>query len=75
MNCWEFRNCKHIPEGGLEVCPAYPDHGSTCARVPYTLCDGSKQETFAVKLADCVKCDFYKTSFYDRQYIRETLNV
>ena len=38
MNCWEFKKCGR--EGGgvksieLGTCPAYPDYGQQCARVP-----------------------------------------
>jgi hypothetical protein len=68
MNCWEFMKCGR-EEGGANageegVCPAYPDSGKICARVTGTLCDGEVQGTFATKLGDCLKCDFYKSGYY-----------
>ena len=68
MNCWEFKECgreaggKNVDE--LGICPACPDHGTHCAHVAGTLCDGEVQGTFARKLGDCVMCDFYKSKHY-----------
>jgi hypothetical protein len=72
MNCWEFTKCGR-EEGGknaeeLGVCPAYPDHGTHCARVAGTLCEGQTQGTFAQKLQNCGECEFYKSKDYDRDY-------
>ena len=72
MKCWEFKKCGR-EKGGvgvkeLGVCPAYPDHGKHCARVAGTFCDGKIQGSFAAKLADCMKCNFYKSEHYDRKY-------
>ncbi len=72
MNCWEHKKCGR-EEGGakaaeLGVCAAYPDNGKHCARVAGTLCGGKVQGTFAMKLASCMKCEFYQSPDYDRTY-------
>jgi hypothetical protein len=72
MNCWEYMNCGR-EQGGAKaiesgVCPAYPDFGRHCARVAGTLCGGKVQGVFATNLTDCLKCDYYKSSYYDRAY-------
>jgi hypothetical protein len=72
MNCWEFMECGR-EEGGEKVealgtCPAYPDYGRQCARVSGTLCKGKVQGTFAMKLANCMQCNFYRSDNYDRAY-------
>jgi len=74
MNCWEFKKCGR-EEGGskaheLGVCPVYPNHGKHCARVAGTLCGGKVQGTFAIKLPNCMQCDFYKSEYYDKSYIK-----
>lgn len=69
MNCWEFMKCGRElggeKESELGVCPAYPDHGRRCAHIVGTLCGGAVQGSYAVKLRDCMKCDFYFSSHYD----------
>ena len=70
MDCWEFKKCGR-EKGGvnaaqLGVCPAYPDHGKACARIAGTLCGGEVQGTFATKLANCMKCEFYKSEHYQK---------
>lgn len=72
MNCWEFKKCGR-EAGGLKskelgVCPAYPDYGKQCARVAGTLCGGQVQGTFALKLGNCQKCEFYNSAHYDMTY-------
>ncbi len=68
MNCWEFKKCGREKGGAkaqeLGVCPAYPDHGTSCARLAGTLCGGKVQGSFAMKLANCMQCDFYKSEYY-----------
>lgn len=76
LNCWEFKNCgRH--EGGdkvaeLGICPAYSEskldgvHGGTnggraCWILKNTLCGGNLQSNLAVKLGQCVACEFYKS--------------
>ena len=72
MNCWEFKHCGREKGGSkakeLGVCAAFPDHGTQCARVAGTLCGGKVQGTFAMKVANCMKCDYYKSPHYDKQY-------
>ena len=72
MNCWEFKKCGRekggAKAGELGVCPAYPDSGTTCARVAGTLCGGMVQGTFATKLGNCIKCEFYASVHYDKSY-------
>lgn len=72
MNCWEFMGCGREKGGEkadeLGVCPAYPDHGRHCARVAGTLCNGKVQGMFALKLANCLRCEFYNCVHYDRTY-------
>lgn len=71
MNCWEFKKCgrekggAHVDEHG--VCPAYPNGGTTCARVAGTLCHGTVQGSFAMKLSSCMKCDYYQSQHYNRR--------
>jgi hypothetical protein len=68
MNCWEFKKCGREAGGAraaeMGVCPAYPNDGNQCARVSGTLCGGKVQGTFAVKLASCMDCEFYKSPNY-----------
>ncbi|MDA8168463.1 MAG: hypothetical protein M0Z59_02040 [Nitrospiraceae bacterium] len=72
MNCWEFKKCGR-EKGGVNaeqygICPAYPNYGASCARIAGTLCSGKVQGTFARKLKDCTKCDFYNSENYDPLY-------
>lgn len=68
MNCWEFKKCGREAGGKnaleLGVCPAYPDKGDSCAIISGTFCGGKVQGSFAQKLGDCLKCDFYKSEHY-----------
>jgi hypothetical protein len=70
MNCWEFKRCGReaggAKAGEFGVCPAYPDAGTRCARTAGTFCGGVLQGTFAMKLANCLQCDFYKSEHYRR---------
>lgn len=72
MNCWEFMKCGREKEGAkahdLGVCPSFPDFGKNCARVSGTLCGGQVQGIFAIKLANCMKCEFYNSAHYDKSY-------
>ncbi len=69
MKCWEFKKCGReaggakVPE--LGICPAYPDHGTRCARIAGTFCGGKVQGSFAMKLANCMQCDFWKSPHYN----------
>jgi hypothetical protein len=52
----------------LGVCPVYPNYGKHCARIAGTLCGGKVQGTFAMKLVNCLQCDFFKSKNYDHAY-------
>jgi hypothetical protein len=71
MNCWEFKKCGREVGGAkaveLGVCPAYPNSGTSCARVAGTLCGGQVQGTFAAKLTNCMRCDFFNSAHYNRK--------
>ena len=72
MKCWEFKKCGREPGGvntkELGVCPAYPNDGNHCARIAGTLCGGVVQGSFAMKLVNCMSCDYYKSPHYDKTY-------
>ena len=72
MNCWEFKKCGREGSGlkakELGVCPAYPHHGTHCAHIAGTLCGGKVQGSFAMKVSNCMQCDFYKSQSYDKKY-------
>jgi len=71
MNCWEFKRCGREAGGAkaaeLGVCPAYPHFGNVCARIAGTLCGGVVQGSFALKLVNCMKCDFFQTPHFDKR--------
>ncbi|HEY3352292.1 MAG TPA: hypothetical protein VGQ83_03520 [Polyangia bacterium] len=73
QSCWEVMACGREAGGArsreLGVCPAWPSHGRSCARVAGTLCDGKVAGTFAQKLASCLSCRFYMSPSYDRSAI------
>ncbi|MGA3027964.1 MAG: two-CW domain-containing protein [Bryobacteraceae bacterium] len=72
-NCWEAKRCGRQPGGAkaaeLGVCPAATasvgginggNHaGRICWAVAGTLCGGQIQGTFAQKVANCMKCEFF----------------
>jgi methyl-accepting chemotaxis protein len=68
--CWEFKKCGREKGGAKEremgICPAWPNHGFSCAGVTGTFCGGQVQETFAKKIGNCAKCDFFKSASYRR---------
>ena len=70
LPCWEFKKCGREKGGSKEremgVCPAWPDHGYSCAGVTGTFCGGTVQETFAKKIGNCARCDYFKSAHYDR---------
>jgi hypothetical protein len=72
MNCWEFKKCGREAGGAkakeLGECPAYPNAGTSCARVAGTLCGGVVQGTFASKLSNCMKCEFYTSPNYGKAH-------
>lgn len=76
LNCWEFNNCGREP-GGNNIekygpCPAALDKrldgynsgtnaGRACWAVAGTLCGGAPKGLIALKLRDCMKCEFHHT--------------
>ncbi len=69
LNCWEIKKCGRegggVKAGELGVCPAYPNHGHSCAALDGTLCGGKVQGTFAEKLRNCINCNFYQSEHYE----------
>lgn len=74
-NCWEFKECGREPGGkkvsDLGECPAAKEKkadgindgkngGRSCWALTGTLCGGIVQGTFAHKIINCMKCEFYK---------------
>ncbi len=74
-NCWEVKKCGRQPGGPkigeLGVCAASTERrahrlnqgtngGRVCWAIAGTLCRGQKQGTYAMKLADCMKCEFFQ---------------
>ena len=74
MNCWEYFKCGRQPGGDktaeLGVCPAALQSklngvnegingGRCCWAIAGTLCKRKVQGTYAQKLSDCLKCEFY----------------
>jgi len=75
MNCWEFKKCGREPGGAkvaeLGVCAAATvaavngcnngkNGGRSCWAIAGTLCGGKVQGSFAEKLGNCLKCEFYQ---------------
>jgi hypothetical protein len=75
LNCWEFKRCGRQPGGAkaaeLGVCPAATETrvnglndgknaGRACWAVAGTLCGGTVQGAYAMKLANCLQCEFYQ---------------
>ena len=74
-NCWEMKLCGReqggSKTGDLGVCPASTEKsldginngsnaGRACWAIAGTLCGGKVQGEFAMKIANCVSCDFYE---------------
>jgi signal transduction histidine kinase len=57
--CWEYMKCGRDKDCSMK-CPAYPNFGRVCWAVAGTFCEGKVQGTFAQKLEDCQKCEFYQ---------------
>ncbi len=70
VNCWEFKKCGREVGGAkakeLGVCPAYPDHGRSCAAKAGTLCGGKIQGSFASKITNCMACEFFRSEHYEK---------
>ena len=75
QNCWEFKKCGREQGGAnvasLGVCPAAEETrvnginrgmngGRACWAISGTLCGGKVQGSFASKLGNCSKCEFYQ---------------
>lgn len=75
QNCWDFKKCGRQPGGAkaaeMGVCPAAlatkttgvndgSNGGRACWALTGTFCGGQVQGSFAMKLANCQQCDFYK---------------
>ncbi len=75
QNCWEFKHCGRQRNGTkvaeLGVCPASTETrtngvngglngGRGCWAIAGTLCGGAAQGTFASKVVNCMKCEFYQ---------------
>jgi two-component system NtrC family sensor kinase len=63
--CWEYMKCGRDKDCSLK-CPAYPNFGRVCWAVAGTFCEGKVQGTFAQKLEDCQKCEFYKKAIKEQ---------
>ena len=74
LNCWESKKCGREPGGekarDLGACPSATlekangiNHGKNAGRscwvVAGTLCGGKTQGEFAMKLKNCLQCEFY----------------
>ena len=75
LNCWDFKKCGREPNGlkaaELGVCTASTEKrtnkinnglngGRACWALTGTLCGGIVQGSFAQKLGNCLKCEFYQ---------------
>ena len=80
-NCWDFFKCGRQPGGEkaneMGVCPATVQtslHGTNeginggraCWAIAGTLCKGKTQGTYAQKLGDCLRCEFYASIRQDQ---------
>jgi hypothetical protein len=87
MNCWEFKKCGREPGGvkigELGVCPAAAEirlhgvnHGKNGGRACWplagTLCGGKVQGSFALKIGNCMKCDFYQIVGFEEKENHES---
>jgi len=56
-NCWDFYHC---PPERRQTCSAFKQNaGRKCWLVAGTLCGGSIQSAYAMKIGGCQKCEFY----------------
>lgn len=75
QNCWEFKKCGRQQGGAkaaeLGVCKAASEKranginrgsngGRACWAIAGTLCGGTVQGSFASKVMNCMKCEFYQ---------------
>ena len=74
-NCWQVKKCGREPGGAKEaqlgICPATietavnginggKNGGRSCWAIAGTLCGGELQGSFAQKMTNCLKCEFYQ---------------
>jgi hypothetical protein len=79
-NCWEEKKCGREPNGSkvkeFGVCPATSlkvingvnggiNGGRACWAIAGTLCGGKIQGSFALKLTNCMNCQFFKDVFIE----------
>lgn len=75
LNCWQVKKCGRQPGGPkvaeLGVCPAATERalngtnggtngGRACWALAGTLCGGTVQGSYAMKLTNCIQCAFYQ---------------
>jgi len=75
QNCWEHTNCGRQPGGSkvdeLGPCPAAIEQrldgfngginaGRACWAIAGTMCGGAPKGLIALKLKDCMQCDFHR---------------
>jgi hypothetical protein len=75
MNCWLFMKCGRQVNGSkvseLGVCPASTERrlhgvnnglngGRACWALAGTLCGSKVQGTYAMKMHNCLECEFYQ---------------
>lgn len=80
LNCWEIKKCGRQPGGDktkeLGVCKAATEKktqgvnggdfaGRCCWAIAGTLCGGKVQGNFALKMANCTNCDFYRSVYQE----------
>ncbi len=69
--CWEIKKCGRELGGAQAdtkgVCPAAnPLEGRACWVTAGTFCEGTVQGSFAQKIEDCRKCDFFQMAREER---------
>ena len=82
-NCWEFKKCGREPGGinadKLGVCPAATEAklnginhglngGRSCWGVEGTECSGKMHTVYALRLAECSKCEFYQLVYEEEDW-------
>jgi hypothetical protein len=80
-NCWDHFQCGRQPGGEkareIGICPAASqtilngfnegiNGGRACWAIAGTLCKGKTQGTYAQKLGDCLRCEFYASVRQDQ---------
>ncbi len=97
INCWQYKGCGREPGGSnvreLGVCPAATEKsmdgihrgdnaGRSCWIIAGTYCGGKVQGSYALKSANCAKCDFFnlvlaeeKTSLQEATHLLQALTI